>query len=843
MGGALVLAGCEGPQGAPGTAGTAGEAGAKGDPGEAGGKGDPGTAGDPGAKGDPGQDVDPKTLAEIQAKLDEAGNVQPESCATCHAGVGMKTHQGVYNKYTDESTLALAYVGATATPNTGDDAGTFNTTVTFTITKNGLPYQDIVGLPSFQKQAFYSVDYNTTTSLYAKSASFSTRTSFPTPVAGQPGTYTVNNAKVPYDITANGFNGIFYGYVTQDVLDTEGMPLYDNVASMGKAFGAQATTPYQSAANVKGCEKCHGKPYMKHGYRAAVVPGLGDFAACKVCHFDDRSGGHQDWQLLVDDPARYADLDVLAKAAAAVGNEDKNTVKKNMSPEELTKYAYTANVMNDVHMSHAMEFPYPQSMATCATCHEGKMNVILDDSKFVKSTCISCHPVTGSEKYGTAARALETIWTKANLLSMHQNSTAACNSCHSETGSASTKRLKDLHNGGFNPMIYSAAGAKRFADVFKASIDTATFDAATNKLTIEFSATEDGGAATIATHDATDITPTVMIGLYGYDTKDFIVNAHGSDADKNRLLEFPIDGKTTNPRFKVVSSANASWKIEVDLTMWATMITAKTIKRAEISVLPALANIVNDKDENAGTCDPACSRGNHCNASNACVANDDVILALDAPSRTFDLGANAFDDAFYKDIVDVKKCNACHDALGTSFHSGNRGGNVRVCRTCHVVSAGGSHLEMQSRSIDSYVHAIHSFQAFDPGDIDFTDKVEKVRYQHHVEHVFPNFTIKNCEACHNPGTYTDPPDQSKSLPGLLSKSDTVEGRNIGAVPGYATGPGARACGACHRAHFINEDKAGELVAFNQHVKRNGYLVEDATGVLDKVIERIMSWFY
>lgn len=251
--------------------------------------------------------------------------------------------------------------------------------------------------------------------------------------------------------------------------------------------------------------------------------------------------------------------------------------------------------------------------------------------------------------------------------------------------------------------------------------------------------------------------------------------------------------------------------------MWADKIADGTIKRAGLCVMPALDD-----------------------------ANGDEV-ALDAPSRTFDLVANAFDDGFYSDIVDVKNgCNTCHDALGTTFHSGKRGGNMRVCRACHVTLTRGSHLEMQSRSIDSYVHAIHSFQAFDIGDINFADPVEAVEYDHHVGHVYPNFTIKNCESCHVEGTY-DVPDQSKSLPGAIAASDTVESwdRNIGDVPLYITGPGSRACGSCHRAHLINEDEAGKLVSLNQHTKQGGYLIEggdDYPSVLDQVIDYIMSLF-
>ena len=115
---------------------------------------------------------------------------------------------------------------------------------------------------------------------------------------------------------------------------------------------------------------------------------------------------------------------------------------------------------------------------------------------------------------------------------------------------------------------------------------------------------------------------------------------------------------------------------------------------------------------------------------------------------------------------------------------------------------------MQSRSIDSYVHAIHSFQAFDIGDIDFADPVQAMQYEHHIEFPYPTHGSTNCESCHVEGTY-NVPDQSKSLPGLLSASETLTGtdRSIGEVPSYVTGPASRACGGCHRAELINEDAA------------------------------------
>ena len=109
-----------------------------------------------------------------------------------------------------------------------------------------------------------------------------------------------------------------------------------------------------------------------------------------------------------------------------------------------------------------------------------------------------------------------------------------------------------------------------------------------------------------------------------------------------------------------------------------------------------------------------------------------------------------------------------------------------------------------------------------------------------------NMVGVNCAACHVDGT-NNVPDQSKSLPGLLSGTDVLTGkeRKIGELPSYVTGPATRACGGCHRAVLINEDKAGELHLFNQHTTQGGYMVEageDATGTLQGVIDQMMAIF-
>jgi hypothetical protein len=419
--------------------------------------------------------------------------------------------------------------------------------------------------------------------------------------------------------------------------------------------------------------------------------------------------------------------------------------------------------------------------------------------------------------YDTTGLALETIVPPAIHESMDLNTTD-CTTCHAEGGAAST--FSEIHTG-YDGIIYTADGL-RYSDAISVTVDGADFDG--EMLTVQLSAVE---AEDIDGLDVEDIVPTVMVGLYGWDTKDYIIGPHERLFDDNddgeisrasgdeRALEYEVGAE--HPRAATVSAEGGSWEVEFDLSAWTDLIDDGTVKRVEIGVMPALE----DADGNT--------------------------LALDAPSRTFDLGANDFDDGFYSPIVRIEDgCENCHDALATNYHSPDRGGNIVVCRLCHITKSGGSHLEMQSRSIDSYAHAIHSGQAFDIDEIDFEDPVQALHYEHHIEFPYPTHGITDCESCHVADT-NNVPDQTKSLPGLISPSSEVTGwdRNIGAVPEYVTGPASRACGGCHRAELINEDAVGELIPFNYHTKQGGYLIEageDDVDTLLQVIDEIMNLF-
>ena len=753
--------------------------------GEQGPQGEPGPAGPAGPVGPEGPAGPAATVA-----------FQPETCGVCHPDAGEK-HQASYDELYQDGVIEVTDVTYKFTPNPD------TTVVTFKMTMNGEP----ISGGSVENLNIYFAPYADSKFQFDPAAE---RLPLKGKLTYDPAKGVTTSTLVELDPTATGYvdysnvsgvDGIIvvYGY------DKQVGSLPARIKQVQFPYAALLETgkgvDYVSPANNDGCEKCHSDPYLKHGNIYGEVNGdpATDFYTCKACHLDNGEGGHYEWQLLVDNPALAADY--LAG-------------KVELTEEQQAQYAYNTTLMNDVHMSHAMEFPYPQSMANCVTCHEGKLDVVLSDANFNVGTCKSCHPVTGAvaegdePAYDTTGLALMTILPDGHDL------TSDCVSCHGEGKVAPT--FNQIHTG-YDKAIYTADG-QRYSDAVTVTVDSASF--ADNKLTIGFSA-----ATELDGIDVASISPSVMVGLYGWDTKDYIIGPHERLNDDNgdgtidskdqRALEYVVGEE--HPRFTTVSAAGGKWEVTADLSNWADMITDGTVKRVEIAIMPALENA------------------------------DGVMLALNAPSRTFDLGKNDFDDKFYSPIVKVTDgCNDCHEALGTTFHSPDRGGNVVVCRMCHITKSGASHLEMQSRSIDSYVHAIHMSQQFDVGDIDFSDPVQAEKYMTEIEMPFPKHGATDCESCHVAGMY-NVPDQSKSLPGILSASDTLNGldRNIGEIPSVVVGPAARACGACHKAELINEDSAGGLAMLNQHMTQGGYTVDsgdDAIATLNDVIEKVMSLF-
>ncbi len=814
---AFAMGGCDGSDGAQGPAGATGAT---------------GPTGPTGPQGPPGPGTNPVEAAVAQANV--------ESCNVCHEGNG-DFHQAYYDEYVD-STLGMTITNVSAVA----AGGGFDVTVDFSLTQNGAPLV-IDDFAAFLAElnadgvnantaSFYVVQL-TAAGQFVNSGGFfpSLNSSLITSLGGGDYRLVQNLAYNP----ANFDGGAIVGKVGIGVLDFPDNPYnpgggrrvrgYADVATAAFEVGGGTLAAFQSLANVEGCEGCHGMPYRKHANIEAVIAGVPTFTQCKACHSDDRSGGHPEWQWMVDDPAAWAaNLPNAVPAAVAA------------------QYPYTANLMNDVHMSHAMEFPYPQSMANCVKCHEGNITEILDNSNFTAQTCKSCHvidgvdawpadPVTGpAGPYAQTHRPppFEFLWNRispaiSQLHDVADFDSLVCTGCHG----AQFPAFNAYHTG-YDTSVYDSNGA-RYADTNSVSVDAVTL--AGNLLTVNFSATN------------VDISPTLAISFYGWDTKHYIVPAHERDANvidcgpPRPGCNIEWSPGSTKPFFtEDAASVPGDWMVTFDMSLFQAyktdpipqLIADGTVKFAEITILPRLQD-----------------------------ANGDDINLL-AVSTTFDLGGSVLVDNYFQGTeatVAFDKCEACHDNLSTLVHTGRGrfGDSMQTCKACHATTFGGSHLEMQSRSIDSYVHAIHRFQPLDENDaINSTDLVDIARNAQHKEHALPYFTSLACEACHVDGTY-NVPDQSKSMPGLQSSSwDDIadpNARAIGTVPELVQGATSRSCGSCHRAEWIKEDLAGDLAAFDAHTAAFGSAVPNeptdanADGlsenpVLFGIIDKIMSLF-
>ncbi|NCF15938.1 MAG: hypothetical protein GWP62_11550 [Gammaproteobacteria bacterium] len=791
--------------------------GCEGDTGPQGPQGEQGAQGEQGDQGEQGEGTD-----AVEQALN-AANV--ESCNVCHEGNGAY-HQAAYDEaFTSDFELTIDAVTSVGV------AAPFTITIDFSVNYLAAPFiADPTNADEWVDGMFFArSQWDATAEMFQLvGAPFSEFAGITGPITSNGGGSYTLTASVDYDINSWDSGAIVGKLSDNEITDTwpdsptSHFHVYDDLTLDAFEVGVGSlTADYTSLANVEGCEACHGAPYRKHANVQAQVAGAPDFTYCKNCHYDDRTGGHFEWQLEVDDPLAWAN---------------------DPDSGDATKYAYTADVMNVTHMSHAMHFPYPQSMSNCVTCHDGNLTAILDDSYFAPETCKSCHAVEGVDAWppgeitGDAgiyynpkrAPALDYLTTEAGVDSFHDfPNMTTCTQCH---GTGGVPGFSDLHTG-YDKTVYDATGTT-YTALAGVAIDDITISG--NLITVDFSSLDD------------TVNPTLAISFYGWDSKHHIVPAHERDGNSTDCphssrpgcnIEWsPTSGRpffTEDP-----ASIPGDWRVTFDMTGFQpyktdtlpNLIANGEVTMAEITILPRLTV-------------------------------DGVAVNVDAVSTAFELGTSVIDDNYFAGTdatVDIAKCDGCHENTGVLIHAGRGryGDSMQACKVCHNPTFDGSHLEMQSRSIDSYVHALHAFQPLDEDDV-YNDGnvVDVARNTAHKTHTFPNFTSLSCEGCHNPGTY-EVPNQALSMPGVQSPSWTLDdpsARQIGTVPDAVQGAASRACGSCHRAELIKVDAAGDLAAFDAHTAAFGTFVEnspkdadedglDEEPVLFGVIDKIMGLF-
>ena len=480
--------------------------------------------GSDGSDGKNGADgvVDPSMVdSAVAARM--LADLNVESCDVCHNSSGTD-HQAFYKSAMNTTSL-VATIGTVTVVPQGTTPETYKTTVPFTITLNGAAYDDATLSGMAQKRYAWTVYDDPTGRKFISNGSFGNLT-----YKGN-GAYTVD-ATLNFNITAR--NAFVYMYFAKDptgIANVGNIKLYKYVCNVAQKFG---TWDYVSAAPVAGCQKCHPTPYLKHGYRGAVVNGqtIPDMVACKACHYDNRAG---------------------SDASEFFGD---------------ATHVYTANVMTDVHASHNNHFPYPQAMANCVTCHPAgaSLDVVLTDANFRKDVCETCH----------ADVALTNTVVKKPLKSVvpHAIPTAECNTCHKVGGIAPV--FSAVHPGFDSTKYDSATAATNGKLRYTYFIDSIVKDG--NNLKITWGATDAAGVAVnVLNTDAAGGKPVflglpadranesegvrIMVGYYGWGTNNIAgydnyqkaaILANTTYANGKAVTTFALTDKlTTNKAVKL----------------------------------------------------------------------------------------------------------------------------------------------------------------------------------------------------------------------------------------------------------------------------------------------------
>jgi OmcA/MtrC family decaheme c-type cytochrome len=198
-----------------------------------------------------------------------------------------------------------------------------------------------------------------------------------------------------------------------------------------------------------------------------------------------------------------------------------------------------------------------------------------------------------------------------------------------------------------------------------------------------------------------------------------------------------------------------------------------------------------------------------------------------------------------RDVVDITKCQSCHDSL--ALHGGNRVDNVRVCVQCHTPSltssgrtidpSGGLPTEItdilgtdplvwpeEPMNFKELVHGIHSSELRER-DFEFVRNFRGGRYFNWNEVTFPG-VLQNCESCHLPDTY-----QGDLPAGVLPTTYEVVGTDRtdilakrDSVPNgtdLAGSPTASACYNCHASAPVES-----------HIEGNGGIIRELRSLAD-----------
>jgi OmcA/MtrC family decaheme c-type cytochrome len=435
-------------------------------------------------------------------------------------------HQKVYNSTEDTSFEAkITDIYSSPTDN--------KTTVTISVTKDGKPYAG--SFPGWEFSFYWTVYDNGKYSGYI------------TP--GSPLTIASNNDGT-FDITFSPAvemkpNMIFYlGGVRAE--RKVGPRDYFGEKDYVNAVYVEGDVPAVQA-DPKGCDNCHMKNLLKHGYISTrPIDQNGkerSFLNCVVCHNNGRPS-HD------GTPADALNL-----------NGDNTT---------------DSTLRNTVHAYHVYA-KYPQSMSNCVTCHtDGQLEYVVSNAFKDYDTCQTCHgdllrqDVDNEEDY---------LIKNESVRGFHRNIYTGCYTCHGDEAVA--RNYAEIHNGGYSFSKYyydtETKKATRWSERVKYKIDKITYDNESRELTVNWSVLVDGKL-----YDLND----------NYETADF---DFGTDNLTDKKGAYVLVGYLGFGSKDVVAYVRANTSINGDgtatstLTLDNTTLTEYDVKAVKVGILGAPA--------------------------------------------------------------------------------------------------------------------------------------------------------------------------------------------------------------------------------------------------------------
>jgi OmcA/MtrC family decaheme c-type cytochrome len=478
------------------------------------------------------------------------------------------------------------------------------------------------------------------------------------------------------------------------------------------------------------CNGCHSEtPEVKLALHGG---GRTQIEYCVTCHdpytTDGQTGNTVDFPVMIH-KIHYGSS--LANGYTIIGN--------NNSVNDFSTVTFTKDVDN------------------CTVCHQGGLDSGNWSMVPSMKTCGACHD---NVNFATGAN---------HGAGGVQTSNANCTGCHPSNGAhpppgGIPQPIQAVHRGAARIAegAHYAGGGNGFL------INAATYNPSNRQVTIDYSVTRDGTKMTLESDPewtAPDGASRLAVVL-GWNTSDFTNAGHTSTPAQ------PISVNALNIGGVVQSLGGGVYRT--------------------VATLPSSATSGSVSIGLEGH--PAADLDGDGTYSDRIAVRNDVMFLDATTGRPVGIVER-------RQVIDVTRCDTCHDAAGNglSLHGNNRTGED-LCSICHNPNATDINRRpappaqtvdgQLEESIDfkRMIHRIHAGVELEDGLVIYGFGGAPNDFSH-VDFIG---NLRNCEACHLPGTYSTE-DTHNGLPTTIDtgadKSVSTDDLNIS--------PTASVCSACH----------------------------------------------